>query len=255
MLPQTATPESGQYWARQNACSAADCASGFRKHPGWAEIPLKACSLTFWSLQMQTVLTVGGDSCSRLFGEVGHYASDLIRVSNGGLKSPAGPASPPAALHGGRRRARGMGQRNVRRPQLGCDQSRRRVLACPEPGNRGFNAPPPSVDLFHVFGRFAFDRNVFAPARPTNTARDLAVEVQDRLGQQTIVSTNELGLVVLLLFLARELRSLLARRLAHPDRLHRAGMQRVGAQRHQLLQRECSWTTPRLREAPRDLDR
>src|SRR3954469_18983373 len=57
------------------------------KHPVWAEIPLKACSAAFWSLQMPPVLTGDGTRCSRLFGEVGHYAPDSKGVSNGADES------------------------------------------------------------------------------------------------------------------------------------------------------------------------
>jgi len=35
---------------------------------------------------MPPVLTDGGERCSRLFGEVGHYASDCWGVSNGVVK-------------------------------------------------------------------------------------------------------------------------------------------------------------------------
>src|ERR1700749_914101 len=69
-----------------------DCRRGLRlpKRPRWAEIPLKARNAAFWSLQMPPVLTGSGKRCSRLFGEVGHYASNLEGVSNPYLSRASG---------------------------------------------------------------------------------------------------------------------------------------------------------------------
>ena len=74
-----------------------DCRTGLplRKRPGWAEIPLRPCNATSWSLQGPPVLTGDSIRCSRLFGEVGHYAPVIRVVSNAFAKQAGQPRGPP----------------------------------------------------------------------------------------------------------------------------------------------------------------
>ena len=65
-----------------------------RKRPGWAEIPQRPCSAASWSLQAPPVLTGSSTRCSRLFGEVGHYAPVRQPVSNAFRKQGVRPTAP-----------------------------------------------------------------------------------------------------------------------------------------------------------------
>ena len=70
-----------------------DCSPGLRlpKHPGWAEIPPRQAPLPSGHSRCPPVLTGGDMRCSRLFGEVGHYAPEVFGMSNDLAASGNGP--------------------------------------------------------------------------------------------------------------------------------------------------------------------